>query len=195
MPGEHYNLGKLFSIQDNWEPARKEFESALQSDPSYVEALDALGFALEALGDEAAAVAAYEKTIALNEARHGGFASGHVNLSAYYNRTGNPEKALDYARQALELDPGSDRAWFQTAKADERLGRVDEAVKAVNQAISLNSRASSYYYVLAGLYRHLGKLEESRKALESFTRLERETNDLEKMRRDGVATPPGRKRE
>ena len=46
-----------------------------------------------------------------------------------------------------------------------------------------------------GLYRHLGKLEESRKALESFTRLERETNDLEKMRRDGVATPPGRKRD
>src|SRR6185369_11345700 len=83
----HYNLGKLFSIQDNWEPARKEFEAALRSDPSYVEALDALGFALEALGDDAAAVAAYEKTIALNEARHGGFASGHVNLSAYYNRT------------------------------------------------------------------------------------------------------------
>ncbi len=191
----HYNLGKLFSIQDNWEPARKEFEAALQTDPSYIEALDALGFALEALGDDAAAVAAYEKTIALNEARHGGFASGHVNLSAFYNRTGNPEKALDYARQALELDPRSDRAWFQTAKADERLGRVDEAVKAVNQAISLNSRASSYYYVLAGLYRHLGKLEESRKALESFTQLERETNDLEKMRRDGVATPPGRKRD
>ena len=24
----HYNLGKLFSIQDNWEPARKAFEAA-----------------------------------------------------------------------------------------------------------------------------------------------------------------------
>ena len=29
----HYNLGKLFSIQDNWENARKEFEAALRIDP------------------------------------------------------------------------------------------------------------------------------------------------------------------
>ena len=54
----HYNLGKLFSIQDNWEPARKQFEAALRIDPSYLEAIDALGFALEALGDDAGAVGA-----------------------------------------------------------------------------------------------------------------------------------------
>ena len=113
----HYNLGKLFSIQDNWEPARKAFEAAMRLDPSYVEALDALGFALEALGDDAGAVARYEQAIALNKERQGRFAGAHVNLSAYYNRTGDPEKALEYARQALELDPKSDRAWFQKAKA------------------------------------------------------------------------------
>ena len=56
----HYNLGKLFSIQDNWEPARKAFEAALRIDPAYVEAIDALGFALEALGDDEGAVATTE---------------------------------------------------------------------------------------------------------------------------------------
>src|SRR5262249_55069067 len=61
----HYNLGKLFSMQDNWAPGRKQFEEALRIDPSYVEALDALGMAEEALGDNAAAVASYEKAIAL----------------------------------------------------------------------------------------------------------------------------------
>ena len=188
----HYNLGKLFSIQDNWEPARKEFEAALRTDPKYVEALDALGFALEALSDEAGAVASYEKAIALNEARHGTFASAHVNLSAYYNRTGNPGKALEYARQALDLDPKSDRAWFQKAKADERQGRLDDAVDSVNRAISYSPRSSSYFYVLAGLYRRLGKMEESRKALEAFTRLERETNELDKKRRSGSRATPGR---
>ncbi len=70
----HYNLGKLFSIQDNWEPARKAFEEAVRIDPGYVEALDALGFALEALGDDAGAVAQYQKAIALNDERHGTFA-------------------------------------------------------------------------------------------------------------------------
>ena len=63
----HYNLGKLHSIQDNWEPARKQFEAALEIDPSYVEALDALGLAMEALGHDQEAVADYQKAVELND--------------------------------------------------------------------------------------------------------------------------------
>jgi tetratricopeptide (TPR) repeat protein len=184
----HYDLGKLFSMQDDWENARKQFEEALRIDPSYVEDLDALGLALEALGDDAGAVADYEKAIALNEGRKGTFTSAHVNLSAYYNRTSDPAKALEYANKALELNPKSDRAWFQKGKADEVEGRLNDAVDSLNHAISLNPRASSYYYVLGGLYRRLGKTEESKKALSEFTRLDKETNELDKMRRS-VARP------
>jgi len=194
----HYNLGKLFSIQDNWDAARKAFEEALRIDASYVEATDALGFALEALGDDEGAVAKYAKAIALNEERKGSFASAHVNMSAYYNRVGDPDKALEYARQAIALDPKSDRAWFQRAKADERQGRLGDAVAALNTAISYNPRASSYYYVLAGLYRRLGYKDDSRAALDMFQRLDRETAELDKKRRGAAKTdvvPPGRDRE
>jgi len=196
----HYNLGKLLSVQDNWEPARKAFEAALRIDPSYIEALDALGFALEALGDDAGAIAKYEKAIELNQTRGGSFSSAHVNLSAYYNRAGDPDKALEYARKAIDLDPKSDRAWFQKGRADERRGSLDAAVDALNQAIALNQRVSSYYYVLATVYRRLGWTDESRKALEVFKRLEQESSELEKKRRSGAGTgttpsPPGRKRE
>jgi tetratricopeptide (TPR) repeat protein len=196
----HYNLGKLFSVQDNWEPARKAFEAALRIDPSYIEALDALGFALEALGDDAAAVAKYEKAIELNQTRKGSFSSAHVNLSAYYNRTGDPDKALEYARKAIEFDPKSDRAWFQKGRAEERRGNLDAAVDALSQAITLNHRVSSYYYVLATVYRRLGWTDESRKALEMFKRLEQESTELERKRRSGAGmgttpSPPGTRRE
>jgi tetratricopeptide (TPR) repeat protein len=192
----HYNLGKLHSIQDNWEPARTAFEHALLIDPSYLEALDGLGFALEALGDDAGAVAKYQEAIRLNEARGGQFASAHVNLSAYFNRTGDPAKAIEYARKAIEIDPKSDRAWFQKAKADEREGRLNDAVAALNTAISYNPRASSYYYVLAGVYRQLGWMEDSRKALEEFKRLDQESAALEKKRRSAdTRKPPGLERE
>ena len=127
--------------------------------------------------------------IAWNEARQGRVASAHVNLSAYYNRTGQPEKALEYALQAISLDPRSDRAWFQKAKAEEREGRLGEAVESLNQAIALNPRAASHYYVLATLYRRLGKGDESQKALDSFKRLERESNEMEKMRREHKSSP------
>jgi tetratricopeptide (TPR) repeat protein len=189
----HYNLGKLFSMQDNWSPARKAFEDAVRIDPSYMEALDALGLAQEALGDNAGAIASYQKAIALNQAQNGKFVSAHVNLSAYYNRSGDAQKGLEYATQALALDPKSDRAWFQKAKADESLGRLEDAVDSLTRAISFNTRASSYYYVLSGLYRRLGKAKESREALEVFTRLDKESNELEKMRRSpnkSAVTPP-----
>ena len=184
-----YNLGKLFSIQDNWESARKEFEAALRIDPSYVEALDALGFAQEALGDDTAAVKSYENAIALNEKRHGIFAAPCVNLSAYYNRTGDPAKALAWADKALALDSNSDAAWFQKSRAQERRGGLAEAIESLKRAVSLNGHSSSYYYVLAGLYRREGKPEESQKALEAFTRLDRENSELDKMRRGGMARP------
>jgi len=185
----HYNLGKLFSIQDDWLPARKQFEEALRIDATYVEALDALGLTEEALGDDVAAVASYQKAIALNEERNGKFTSAHVNLSAYYNRTGDSDKALEYANKAIELEPQSDRAWFQRAKAKERQGLLDEAVDSLHRAISFNPRASSYYYVLAGLYRRMGKTKDSQEALEVFTRLEKETAKLEKMRRSSAKSP------
>ena len=145
---------------------------------------------MEALGHDEEAVANYEKAMALNEQRHGTFTSALVNLSAYYNRTGDPDKALDYARRAMALDSRSDRALFQKARADERQGRLNDAVGALNQAIAINPRASSYYYVLAGVYRGLGWLDESKKALESFKRLERESSELEKLRRGADAAEP-----
>lgn len=179
-----YNLGKLYSIQDNWPEARSEFEAAVRLDPSYMEAYDGLGFALEALGDDAGAAMNYNKAIALSESRNAGFASPYVNLSALANRTGDRDAALDYARRALAVNPKSDRALFQMGKAHEYKGDLNASAEALAQAIELNPRSSSYYYVLAGVYRKLQKAEESRKAMEMFAKLDRESNELERKRRD-----------
>ncbi|MEO5823732.1 MAG: tetratricopeptide repeat protein, partial [Vicinamibacteraceae bacterium] len=186
----HYNLGKLSSIQDDWPAAKTSLEAAVRIDAGYLEALEALGFAREALGDDAGAVAAYTKAVALNDERKGTFAAAHVSLSAYYNRTDRPDQALVFAKRALELDPKSDRGWFQKARADERQGRLEEAVIALNQAIAYNSRASSYYYVLAGVCRRLGWTDDSQEALKTFKRLEQESRELDEQRRKGGAPVP-----
>ena len=105
---------------------------------------------------------------------------------------GDYEKALTYAHAALELDPKSDGAWFQQAKADEAIGQLSDAASALDKAVSLNPRASTYYYVQANVYRKLGKAEESRKALDTFLRLQKETSEMEEKRRslaDRSASP------
>jgi len=179
----HFDFGKLYSIQDDWTFAKREFEAAVRLNPSYLEGLDGLGFAQEALGEDDAAVATYEKAIAINASQNGHFVSSHVNLSAHYNRKGDSAKALEYAGAALKLDPKSDGAWFQQAKAYEDKGRFEDAESALKQAIALNPRMSAYYYVLANIDKRLGKVKEREEALASFQRLEQESNKMEELRR------------
>ena len=179
-----YNLGKLFSIQDQWPQARQNFELALKLDPNYMEAYDGLGFALEALGDDAGAILNYERAVRLNDERKAGFAAPFVNLSALYNRSADTAKALQYARRSIQVNPNSDRGWFQLGKALERSGELDQAIDALKRATELNARASSYYYVLGTLYRRVGKQVESRAAMEQFAKLDRESSSLDQKRRD-----------
>src|SRR5258708_11769638 len=104
----HYDLGKIYSAHDNYPPARRELEEAIRLDPSYMEAYDVLGFVMEAMGDDKAAVSLYKKAAGINESRRAGNASPYINLAAYYNRTGDPAAAIEYARKALQLNPKSD---------------------------------------------------------------------------------------
>jgi tetratricopeptide (TPR) repeat protein len=179
-----YNLGKLFSIQDMWPEARRAYAEAVRLDPAYMEAYDGLGFALEAIGEDAAAVVNYQKAAQINDSRKGTFAAPYANLSALYVRGANADAALEFARKAVEVNPKSDRGWFQMAKAHELRGELDAAFDALHRAIAINPSASSYYYVLATVSRRLGKLKESRDAMETFSRLERESNALEEKRRE-----------
>ena len=153
----HYNLGKLLSIQDNWEPARKEFEAALRIDPPYVEAMDALGLALEALGDDAGAVATYRRRSRSTSERNGTLRAG----AREPERLLQPHRRSEQGARVRDEGAGArpairPRAISRQGRADERQGQLDAAVTALNAAIALNPRASSYYYVLAGVYRRLG---------------------------------------
>ena len=184
-----YDLGKVHSANDNYAFARRELEIAVRLDPAYMEAYEALGFVMEALSEDAAALANYKKAAAINESRHARFAAPYVSLAAYYNRVGDPKLAMEHARKALEIDPKSDGSHFQLGKAFDRQQRWPEAAEALTHAIEANPRAASYRYVLSGVYRHLGKAKESQSEMEIFQRLEKEAAEFERKRREGQRAP------
>jgi tetratricopeptide (TPR) repeat protein len=76
----HYNIGRIYAIQDDFHKARQELEAATQLDANYMEAYNALGFAMETLGDDAAALQDYQTAMRLNEDRRGKFEAPFFNL-------------------------------------------------------------------------------------------------------------------
>ena len=178
----HYNLGKVFSAQDNFPEARAAFEEAIRLQADYMEAHNALGFALESMGEDSTALRHYRKSISLNGAGLGKFVAPYVNLSAYHNRINQPDLALDQAEQAIMIDSESHMAYFQKTKALRATKQWKGALEAVEKAISLNAQISRYHYVRGLLYRRLGETEKSRQSLEIFRQLEREAADFQKKR-------------
>jgi tetratricopeptide (TPR) repeat protein len=180
----HYNIGRIYAIQDDFPKARRELEAAIRLDANYMEAYNALGFAMEALGDDAAALEDYQTALRLNEERHGKFEAPYVNLAGYYNYRGKLELAVEYANKALALNPGSDLAYFQIAKACRASQDWKGVVEALEKAIAINPSRAQYYYVLGAAYRKLGKVEESKRALARFQDLEKQSADFERQRRE-----------
>src|SRR5262249_10253080 len=182
--GIWYDLGKIFSAQDNYPPAKRELEGGVRLDPSPMGGYDALGFVMESLGDDNGALLNYRKSAEISESRKSGFVSPYINLAAYYNRIGDSQLAVDQARRALKSNPKSDAANFQLAKALDRLQEWPQAAQALEAAIAANPRASPYHYLLGGVYRRLGKAKESEEQMELFRQLEKAAAEFEENRRE-----------
>lgn len=172
----HYLLGRLYYTRGVYPLAEREFESAIQRNPSYMKAYNNLGLVEEALGKNDEALNNYNTAVRLNQEQGLKSAWPYEYLSAFYNRQQQPQRAMEYAHQALAINPRSDLAYFQIAKALESRGEWHDCAEAVQKAIADNSRTPSYYYLLSVALRKLGKVDESRAALETFEKLQQKEN-------------------
>ncbi|HWO31073.1 MAG TPA: tetratricopeptide repeat protein, partial [Candidatus Acidoferrum sp.] len=178
----HNSLGEVYSGRDMFKEAKSEFTAAIRLDPEYAEAYNALGFTEESLGDDTAALAAYNKAVQVADQKGLKFDAPFINLGAYYNRLGKPEPALLYARKAIAVDSKNDLSYYQLGRAYQALGKWEQAAEAFQKAISVNPVSPSsaqYYYVLSQVYRKLGKEKESLAALDRFQELKRATELIE----------------
>jgi superkiller protein 3 len=180
----HYSLGEVYSTRDMFQAAKSEFTAAIQRDATFAEAYNALGFTDESLGDDPAALEAYQKAIRVADRKGIKFDAPYINLGAYYNRLNKPDVALQFAKKAIELNSKSDLAYYQVARAHQSRNEWDEAADALQSAISLNPTDAQYYYVLGQVYRKLGKQKESMAALETFQKLKREAELVDSQLRD-----------
>jgi tetratricopeptide (TPR) repeat protein len=189
-PEIRYDLSRILAVQDKFPQARQELEAAIRLKPNYKEAYNALGFALDALGDDAGALASYQRAIQISEKEGVSFDPPYVNLSSYYNHRGELDLSLAYARKALEQNPKSDSAYYQMGRTYRTLEDWPRAADALEHAVAIKPSSSQYHYVLSSVYRKLGKGKQSQEQMEIFEKLEKQTAGLEVMRGEGrLATP------
>ena len=167
----HYFLGRIHYTRNAFPLAKREFEEAIRLDPSYMKAYDNLGLTMEGMGDDKAALANYEKAFELIQRQGLKYNWPYINACAMHNRLHRPEQALAYCQKAIEIDPKSEQAFFETARARMAQQEWDEAAKALRAAIEINPRYAKYHYVLSTVYRKIGKPAESQKEMAAFRKL------------------------
>lgn len=177
----HYYLGRIYYTKNVLPLAKRAFKEALRLDPTYMKAYDNLGLTLEALGDDEGAVENFRKAAELNERHKLKSPWPYINTCALYNRKRDPQTALPVCLQAIEQDPLSDAAHFETARAYMALKEWDHAAQSLERAIEAEPRTARYHLVLSTVYRRLGRAEDAQKALESFQKLS--AQEVETFRR------------
>lgn len=167
----HYFLGRIHYTRNAFPLAKREFEEAIRLNPLYMKAYNNLGLTMEAMGDDKVALANYEKAFELMKRQGLKSEWPYINVCAMYNRLNRPGRALEYCQKAIELNPKSDQAFFETARARMSQKDWDGAAKALRSAIKINPRFAKFHYVLSTVYRKIGEPGESEREMAAFRKL------------------------
>jgi len=165
----------------DWRDDYTIFKAALRVAPESVRVLFNFGAACEERGDDASAIGAYEKAIAVWP----DYADAHYNLAGVLARRKMLPAAIDHYREALRQQPGNVQYLVNLAHSLAALDRRDEAREFLHRAIGLDPRS-----VLA--YTDLGAVElaagDTRAALAAYTEAVRlEPANADYLRNLGVA--------
>ena len=96
-----------------------------------------------------------------------------IQLAFEYNKRGEFERALPFAREAVELAPNDFPARKAYGEALLGLGRVAEAVEQLERGVTLAPDSPGMRYALARAYARAGRSEDAARERAEFLRLDK----------------------
>ena len=132
--GAHYNLGLVLLRERNFEKAREQFTTALQSLPRDPMIWNGLGVANINLGKPDEAISNYRKALELNPL----YADAFTDLGAAYLSTGKFAESVEASEKALRYRPDVAESHATLGAALWNLGRSDESIMNNRKAVELN---------------------------------------------------------
>ncbi len=143
--------GLLLTGGGRLEQAQASYLRAIELNAESGDLFRRLGMSYVASGDDAKALAAFRRAVALEP----GYYRNHVELGAYHSRKAAYQEALVHFAKAAELEPLEVSGHFAMATAYASLGRFADAEKAVRTAIDIQETPAAlnnlgYYLTIQG---------------------------------------------
>ena len=201
-PEGHYELGKVYIEQKEYQAALKQFNKATRLKKDYGEAYREKGIALYYLRRFLDSEKAILKSFKLNPAQpniatdlgsiyltNGSFNKAfrhlkvaqnrennlHIvfnNLGAAYAKTGESKEALKLWKRALQINPGIPETHINMGVVYEKIGDKKKALTAYQKALNLDESNAMAYFNLGVIYAKEKKFQKAVKEWETALSLE-----------------------
>jgi len=171
LPEVHTSLGLLkFWLDWDWVAAEAAYRKSIALDPSYSLAHRFLGIVLSHMARHE------EASLALRQARHLDplNATNHALSAQVAFAARNYSVAVQFAQQAITLDPEFHIGYIQLAQASERMGSSDQALTALNSAGRFGGGNSKAISIRGYICAMLGKTTEAHEVLNTLESVSRE---------------------
>ncbi|MFO8032400.1 MAG: tetratricopeptide repeat protein [Desulfohalobiaceae bacterium] len=179
-PDYHFLLGATYSALDKCDKAIKYFQKAVRLRPDYGEAWNNLGQAFAACQKPSRAEEAFQKALELDTYLTPEFPA--YNLSRLYQGQDQEEKALDYAKQAVELNWRYLPAYNQLVEIHLQRKEREEATKWLRQAAEAFPDNEELLFRLAENELRLGNTDEAKFWLQRILEVEPDSSTAQMAR-------------
>ena len=147
----YHNLGRRSSDQSLMQQAEGLYHQCLDRDPDHVDCYRGLAVLLVQTNRSKSAFTLVERWAM----RGGDRAEPKIELARLYEEFGDPDKASQQLRDAIEVEPQNSRAWVALANLREKKGEYAQALANYRQAYDLNENLPGVATRIARLQREL----------------------------------------
>ncbi|WP_442507869.1 tetratricopeptide repeat protein [Novipirellula sp. SH528] len=146
-----HRLGNQRGESELVQQAESLYNQCLDYDPNHVDCHRGLGVLLVDTGRADRAFALLKNWAAQNPT----FAEPRIELARLYEEYGEPQTALKYLEDSVQLDANNARAWLALGRLRENSGDLQQALQNYQRSLALNNMQPSAAERIASLSQHL----------------------------------------
>ncbi len=158
--------GLLLDIMKKYEDAIKNYDKAIENNPTRPNSFFNKGISLAKLHRIEEALKCYDKAIEINP-KH---SASHARKGSVLGRMGKHEDALKCYDEALRLRPENTFALNNKGVDLRKLGKTDDALKCYDNAIKINPKYSLGWHNKGNLLEQMGKIDDALKCYDNAIR-------------------------